>query len=585
MSKEKNQEVLRHSAAHVLALAVFQMFPDAKFGIGPATDDGFYYDFDLPRTLIPEDLPLLEEKMREIIKADFKIEKAEASVEKAKDDFVECQQPYKVELINDLKEQGEKEVGLYKIDGFVDLCKGPHLDSTGKINPEAFKLTRISGAYWKSDEKNKQLQRIYGVVFEDREELDEYLKMREEAAERDHKKLGRELDLFSFHPEAPGSAFWHPKGLIIMEKLSQFWRQVHERAGYIEVRTPILLTTATWKQSGHLDFFYDKMYMAKTSDSEEYNYAIKPMNCDGGILIYKDKQRSYKDLPIRMGELGLVHRYEASGEVHGLLRVREFTQDDAHIYCTKEQAKDEIIGVMHLCFDFYKIFGLDLDHIELSTRPEKSIGSDEVWEIAEKTLLQILKDEKVKYQINEGDGAFYGPKLDFHLKDSMGRTWQCATIQLDFSQPENFELEYIDEKGEKVRPVMIHRVIYGSMERFLGVLLEHYGGLLPLWLAPEQVRIIPISDKFVSYAEKVKLMLANQGILVTVDSRNETMQSRIRDAEQEKVPYMLIVGEKEKSTGTVSVRPNSKKDLGILKNEEFLKLILDEIQTKKNAGL
>lgn len=570
-------EKMRHSASHILAQAVLRLFPDAKLGIGPAIENGFYYDFELSRPLKEDDLVAIEKEMKKIIKEDLPIVQVMRKREDVIHELQEKKQDFKIDLLDEIPDQ---ELSTY-VSGnneFSDLCRGPHVESTGKVG--AIKLDRIAGAYWKGDETKPMLQRIYGLAFPTEKELTDYVELMEKLKEIDHRKLGKEMDLFSFHDESPGNAFWHPKGLSLFKKLMEYWREVHEKKGYVEVRTPVLLTCSTWKQSKHLDNFREKMYMVQTFGAKEFDYAVKPMNCDGGIVIYKNSQHSYKEFPIRMGELGVVHRYESSGETHGLMRVREFTQDDAHIFCTPDQVRDELKGVIHLCIDFYKTFNLPLDHIELSTRPEKSTGSDEVWERAESIMKEVLKEEGIPHQINEGDGAFYGPKFDFHLKDSVGRTWQCGTIQLDFAQPENFNLEYIDEKGEKAQPVMIHRVVYGSIERFIGILLENCGGNLPLWLSPEPLRIIPISDRHASYARKIAEKLKKVKIAVTVDARSETMQYKIRDAELQKVPYVAVVGDKELDNNTISVRPHGKKDMGMVKVSDFVKIIQEEIKNK-----
>lgn len=578
-AKKEYLERMRHSASHVLAQAVLSLYPKTKMGIGPAIENGFYYDFEFKKPLKEEDLIAIEKEMKKIIKNNLPFKNIQLSRKEAEAYLEENKQDYKLELLEDIP---DKKLSFFVTgnEKFMDLCRGPHIESTGKIG--AIRLERIAGAYWKGDEKNKMLTRIYGYAFETKKELDEFLELQERLKLADHRRLGKHMDLFSFHEEAPGMAFWHPKGQKLLMNLYDYWREVHEREGYVEVRTPVLLTTDTWRKSGHTTFYKEKMYMAQTGDSTVNNYAAKPMNCDGGMIIYKSHQRSYKDLPIKMGELGVVHRYESSGEIHGLLRVREITQDDAHIYCTPEQVKDELKKVIDLCLEFYDTFGLKLHHIELSTKPDDAIGDDDVWENAEAIMREILDEGKIEHQINEGDGAFYGPKFDFHLSDSMGRTWQCATIQLDFAQPENFELEYTDENGEKQRPVMIHRVIYGSIERFIGILLEHYEGLLPLWLSPDQVRIIPIAERHVEYAEKVANKYKKKGIIVTIDDKDDTMQSKIRNAELEKVPYMLVVGDKEVETNTVSVRPLRKKDQGMVKTDEFLKLISKEIKNKEH---
>ncbi|MDD3661961.1 MAG: threonine--tRNA ligase [Candidatus Dojkabacteria bacterium] len=580
--KEKNEDLepMRHSASHVLAQAVLKMFPQAKLGIGPAIDNGFYYDFELPRPLREDDLAEIEKEMKRIQKKNLPLHREMMPRDEAITMFKDSGQTYKLDLLEDIPDDP---VSVYVTgdDDFSDLCRGPHMEHTGQTG--SFKLDRIAGAYWRGDENKPMLQRIYGLSFPTQQELDEYLAYREKLKLIDHRKLGKDMDLFSFHEESPGNVFWHPKGMRIMTKLMSYWRELHLRNGYVEVRTPVLLTTDTWKRSGHLTTFREKMYMVQTIDADAFNYAVKPMNCDGGMLIYKSTQHSYRDLPLRMGEMGVVHRYESSGETHGLFRVREFTQDDAHIFCTEAQIKDELKGVINLCLEFYKTFGLSVHHIELSTRPEKSVGSDEAWEKAEDIMRQVLTEVKIEYQINEGDGAFYGPKFDFHLEDSVGRTWQCGTIQLDFAQPENFELEYIDEKGEKQRPIMIHRVLYGSIERFVGILLENYGGILPLWISPEPVRIIPIADRHTVYARDVETRLKKAGVAVTVDTRGETMQARIRDAELQKVPYVLVVGDKEQENDTISVRPHGKKDTGMVGVPDFIKMVKKEIKSKAYA--
>lgn len=557
-----NIETIRHSLSHVLAAAILEMFPEAKLGIGPAIENGFYYDFDLPRTLIPEDLPLLEEKMRKIIASGEKFEKVDISINEAIEQLNNGDQNYKTELVKDLESEGEKTISLYKTGRFIDLCKGPHVESTADLKDAGWKLDKIAGAYWKGSEKNKMLQRIYGLAFENKEELDKYLEQRVEAEKRDHRKLGAELDLFSFHEEGPGFAFWHSKGWTVFQIMLDYWRQVHKREGYEEVNTPIMALKEVWQKSGHMKNYGEKMYLAKTPDENNFSYAVKPMNCIGGMLIYKTKVHSYKDLPIRSGEIGLVHRYESSGEMHGLMRVRQITQDDAHIYCSPDQVKDEILKIFKICSEIYDKFSLKIHHIELSTRPEKSIGSDEVWERAEKTMKEILTENKIEHQINEGDGAFYGPKFDFHLKDAIGRTWQCGTIQLDFAQPENFDLNYIDEKGKKQRPVMIHRVIFGSIERFYGIVLENYAGAFPAWLAPVQVIVLPISDKHLDYANKVMQELKDKNIRVEIDDRNESIGKKIRESEMQKIPYMLIVGDKEIKAKKVAVRKYGEGDKG-----------------------
>lgn len=577
-----NLETLRHSTSHVLATAVEKVYPNVKFGIGPAIENGFYYDFEFPQPISDADLPKIERGMEKIIAQKFPFVKKEVSVGEGRKIFKD--QPYKLQLIDELeKTQNSKfktQISVYKMGDFVDLCKGPHLKNTSEI--KAFKLTHLAGAYWRGDEKNPMLTRIYGTAFPTQKKLDNYLKLQEEAKKRDHRKIGKELDLFSFHPEAPGDVFWHPKGYTIFKELVKYWRRIHDREGYVEVRTPEILTREIWDQSGHTTFFIEKMYRVLTPDAKEWNMAIKPMSCDGGILIYKNRPRSYKEFPLKMGELGMVHRYESSGELHGILRPREFTQDDAHIYCTPDQVKEELKKVIDLCFEIYETFGLEIDRIELSTRPEKSIGSDEIWERAETVMREVLKEKRVPHQINEGDGAFYGPKFDFYLKDSVGRTWQCGTIQLDFAQPENFELEYVTTEGTKEQPVMIHRTIYGSLERFLGILIEHYAGAFPVWLAPVQVVVIPIADRHVDYARSVieKLLATRYSLRADLDERDETMQAKIRDAQLQKIPYMLIVGDREMKAGTVSERGRSGKDYGQIKVDEFIVNIKKEIEEK-----
>ncbi len=550
---------MRHSAAHVLAAAVLKLYPQTRLGIGPAIENGFYYDFEFEKPLSKEDLPKIEAQMAKIIKKDFPFIKKTASLAEAKKIFKN--QPYKLELIEDLEGRGEKEVSLYQSGDFLDLCAGPHVESTGKIG--SLKLLSLAGAYWRGSEKNPMLTRIYGTVFPTKEELENYLHQIAAAEERDHRLLGKKLDLFSFHPDAaPGDVFWHPKGYFLMKKLIEFWREEHEKQDYGEVRTPEILKNEVWRQSGHLKSFADKMYQIKTPDSESWDACIKPMNCDGGIMIYQGKLRSYRDLPLRLAEIGVVHRFEASGELHGIIRPREFTQDDAHIFCTPNQVEEEIKKIIDLCFYFYKVYELKLDHLELSTRPEKSIGADSTWEKAEKIMKKVLKESGVPYQINPGEGAFYGPKIDFHLRDSLGRTWQCSTIQLDFAQPENFNLFYIDEKGKKKRPVMIHRVIYGSLERFLGILIENCGGAFPFWLAPVQAKIIPISDREISYSIGILGKLKEGGLRAELDDRSQSASAKIRQAQEEKIPYMIIVGQKEEKNQTINIRTREGKILG-----------------------
>ncbi len=581
-----NLETLRHSAAHVLAAAVRNLYPDVKFGIGPAIENGFYYDFDFGDEKISDaDLPQIEKEMAKIIAQNLPFVRQEVSIGEAKEIFQD--QKYKLDLIDNLETDNDLRITIYDLGNFTDLCKGPHIKNASEI--KAFKLTHLAGAYWKGSEKNPMLTRIYGTAFPTQKELDDHLRRQEEAKKRDHRRIGQELDLFSFHPEAPGDVFWHPKGYTIFKELTKYWRKIHERENYVEVRTPEILTKETWDQSGHTQNFLHKMYRVLSPEAEDWDLAVKPMNCDGGMLIYKTRPRSYKDLPLKMGELGVVHRYESSGETHGLMRVREFTQDDAHIYCTPDQVKEELKKVIDLCFEIYENCGLKVDHIELSTRPENSIGSDEVWERAETIMKEVLKEKKVKHQINEGDGAFYGPKFDFHLKDGLGRTWQCGTIQLDFAQPENFDLEYVTPEGTKERPVMIHRTIYGSLERLIGILIEHYAGAFPVWLAPVQVVVIPISERHNEYAKSVVNRVETghaPSLRIEIDDRDETMQSKIRDAQLQKIPYMLIVGDdemqkaKSKKQKFVSVRLRTGEDLKSMPLEKLVKRISEIIDSK-----
>ena len=585
MLKQNNNLIaLRHSTEHVLTQAMLKLYPGLKMAMGPATDTGFYFDFDYnpsassgqAEKINEQDFPKIEKEMQKIIDKDLAFEKEELEVSEARKLFPN--NPYKQEWLDEIQEKGEKAI-IYKTGNeFIDLCAGPHVKSTKEI--KAFKLLKIAGAYWRGNEKNKMLTRIYGVVFPSKKELEDFLTMQEEAEKRDHRKIGKEQELFSFHPAAPGDVFWHPKGLVIIKQLYKYWREIHERENYVEVRTPVLLTRKMWDQSGHTGFFINKMYKVTTPDAKEWNMAVKPMNCDGGIIIYKSKIRSYKEFPLRMGELGVVHRYESSGETHGILRVREFTQDDAHIYCTPDQVKDELKRVMDLCFEFYETFGLKLDRLELSTKPEKSIGSNEIWERAENIMEQVLKEKNIPYKINKGDGAFYGPKFDFHLKDAIGRTWQCATIQLDFAQPENFNLEYVTEKGTKERPVMIHRTVYGSIERFLGILIEHYAGAFPLWLAPEQIWVIPISENHKDYAQTVYGQLKEKGFRAKLQDEPETVSKKIRQGEMQKIPYMLVVGDEEVKSKSVRVRQRAKGDIGMIKIQEFIERIEMEIDKK-----
>jgi threonyl-tRNA synthetase len=562
-------ETLRHSASHMLAAAVKKMFPKAKLGIGPAIEDGYYYDFDIT-PFTPEDLKNIEREMNNIIRSKLEFKKKTISKQEAKKLFKD--EPYKLELIEELP---GKTVSIYTSGEFIDLCKGPHVDNSKEL--KAFKLTKISGAYWKGDSKNKQLQRIYGVVFKEKAELKKYITLIQEAEKRNHVKLGKELDLFSIHQEGPGFPFFHDKGLRIWNILVDFWRQEHKKAGYTEQKTPIILHRALWETSGHWENYKENMYTLKIDNQD---FAVKPMNCPGGMLLYKEKTRSYKDLPLRAGEIGLVHRHELSGVLNGLFRVRAFHQDDAHIFMTEDQIKEEILGVIKLSDKFYKVFGLTY-HLELSTRPEKSIGTDKQWETATKGLKAALESTKKEYNVNEGDGAFYGPKIDFHLTDAIGRTWQCGTIQLDMSLPERFDLTYEGKDGKKHRPVMIHRVIYGSLERFLGILIEHYAGKFPMWLSPVQVKILTIADRFNKYAEKIKQQMEESGLRVELDERAESISKKVRDAQIQKINYIIVVGEKEEKDSTVAIRTRDNKIHNDKKVDKFIEELLEEIEKKK----
>lgn len=533
--------------------------------IGPATSEGFYYDFDLKKSISPFDLEKIEGEMTKIIAADYVFSREDMPREKAMDYLEKTNEPYKIELVAALSQ--EAPISFYHQGDFTDLCAGPHVPSTGKI--KAFKLISLAGAYWRGDERNKMLQRIYGVSFPKKSMLAEHLAKIEEAKKRDHRKLGRELDLFSIHGEGPGFPFFHPKGMVLWNLLADFWRAEHKKNGYEEIKTPIILSEELWRRSGHWEHYKENMYFTKIDDID---YAVKPMNCPGGILMYKADSHSYRDLPIRLGELGLVHRHELSGVLHGLMRVRCFTQDDAHIFMTPSQTESEIIKVINLVDYFYKIFGFDYD-VELSTRPENYMGSKEMWEEATGALQNALNKKSMAYKINEGDGAFYGPKIDFHLRDSLGRTWQCGTIQLDFQMPERFDLTYIGSDGGKHRPVMIHRVIFGSLERFIGILIEHYAGAFPVWLAPVQARILPISEKHIDYARRVKKHLTQANVRVELDERNEKVGYKIREAQMQKIPYMLIVGDNEASENTVSVRMREKGDVG----KKTINAFIDEV--------
>lgn len=568
---EEGLDIYRHSCGHILAQAMQAIFPEAKIGIGPAIDNGFYYDFAV-EGLTPDDLPKIEKKMQEIIKADLPFRREEVTKEEAKKLFNDLGEDYKVELIEDL---GTEMVSLYRQGDFVDFCRGPHVPSTGKI--KAFKLLSIAGAYWRGDEKRPQLQRVYGTAFPKKAALDEYLHMLEEAKKRDHRKLGKELDLFSLHEEGPGFPFFHPKGMVLRNELEKFWREEHTKHGYEEIRTPMILNEQLWHTSGHWDHYQDNMYFTKI-DNEDY--AIKPMNCPGSMLVYKTKLHSYRDLPLRWGELGIVHRHELSGALHGLMRVRNFTQDDAHLFLLPEQVKPEIIDMMQFIDEIYNLFGFTY-HVELSTRPEDSMGSDEQWEMATEALKEALEARGVNYKINPGDGAFYGPKIDFHLQDCIGRTWQCGTIQLDFQMPERFDLTYIGADGEKHRPVMLHRTFFGSVERFIGILIEHYAGAFPAWLAPVQVKILTVTERADEYAKSIASRLSAEKIRFELDLRNEKIGYKIREAVGEKVPYMLVLGDKEVEEKKVAVRKRGEGDLGSCSLELFMDKLLSEIEAKK----
>ena len=569
---EKGKGAFRHTTSHIMAQAIKRLYPDTKLAIGPSIEDGFYYDIDRETPLVTEDLEKIETEMKKIVKEDLPIKQYTMPRAEAIAYFKEKDEPYKVELIEDLPE--DSVISFYSQGEFTDLCAGPHLMSTKPV--KAFKLTSLAGAYWRGSEKNKMLQRVYGTSYPKKAELEEYLHMMEEAKKRDHRKLGKELGLFMMREEGPGFPFFLPKGMELKNQLLDYWREIHKKAGYVEISTPIMLSRHLWETSGHWDHYKDNMYTTVIDDED---FAIKPMNCPGGILVYESEPRSYRDLPLRMGELGLVHRHEKSGQLHGLMRVRCFTQDDAHIFMTPEQVRDEIKGVVKLINEVYSLFGFKY-HVELSTRPEDSMGSDEDWDMATKALRGALDDLGLPYVVNEGDGAFYGPKIDFHLEDSIGRTWQCGTIQLDFQLPLRFNLEYTGADGEKHRPIMIHRVIFGSIERFIGILIEHFAGAFPTWLAPVQVKVLPISDKYMDYAQKVLDELNNSGVRAEIDTRAEKIGYKIREAQMKKIPYMLVVGAKEEEDGLVSVRSRFEGDEGQKTLADFLAAIKMEIQAK-----
>ena len=572
LKDKEGLEVYRHTCAHVLAQALKTIFPTCKLAIGPVIENGYYYDVDFKTPITMEDFEKIEAEMRKIIKSNLPIHRFTLPREEAIALMSQYHEPYKVELIQDLPE-GE-EISFYQQGAFTDLCRGPHLPSTGKI--KAFKLVSIAGAYWRGDEKKKMLTRIYGTAFAKKDEMDEYFAMLEEAKKRDHVKLGKDLKLFALLPEGKGFPFFLPNGMILKNTLIDYWRQIHRREGYVEVQTPIILNRSLWETSGHWDHYKENMYTTKI-DGEDC--AIKPMNCPGGLLVYKTQPHSYKDLPIRMGELGIVHRHEKSGQLHGLMRVRCFTQDDAHIFMLPEQITDEIKGVVRIIDEVYKLFGFKY-HVELSTRPENSIGSDEDWEAATNALRAALDSIGLEYVVNEGDGAFYGPKIDFHLEDSIKRTWQCGTIQLDFQLPQRFEIEYVGEDGQKHRPIMIHRVVFGSIERFIGILIEHFAGKFPVWLAPEQVKVLPVTDRAADYAQQLVKEMNEMGLRASADLRKEKIGRKILDAEVEKVPYKLIVGDKEVEDGTVSVRRRGEGDIGAMAKADFFALVKKENDEK-----
>ena len=570
---QEGKDTLRHSAAHIMAQAIKRLYSDVKLAIGPAIQNGFYYDLDTEHRFAQDDFADIEAEMNKIVKENLPITAETLSRDEAIKLFTDLHEDYKVELINDLP--ADVAISIYRQGEYVDLCAGPHVERTGQV--KAFKLQSVAGAYWRGDEKNKMLQRIYGTAFENQDQLEEYLTMLAEAEKRDHRKIGKEMDLFSFHEEGPGFPFFHNKGMVLRNTLLKFWNELHEEFGYEQISTPIILNRKLWEQSGHWDHYRENMYFTTIDDEP---YAIKPMNCPGGILIYKSNVHSYRDLPIRSAELGLVHRHELHGALHGLFRVRSFTQDDAHIFMLPSQIKQEIGSVLDLFDRAYKAFGLDY-HVELSTRPEDSMGSDEIWELATQTLREAIEEKGVPYQINEGDGAFYGPKLDFHVKDSIGRTWQCGTIQLDMLMPERFDMTYIGEDGQKHRPVMIHRTCFGSIERFIGILIENYAGAFPVWLAPVQIKLLPISERHLSYAKRLQGQLKKLGVRAEVDESNEKIGYKIRKAQMEKVPYMGIIGDKEMEDNTISIRDRVKGDLGAKEIDDFIEHVCELSETRK----
>ena len=573
VDSEEGLDILRHSTAHLMAQAVAELFPGTRYGVGPSIKDGFYYDMEIPGGITEEDLPKIEKEMRRLAKRAIPVERRDVSKEEALDYFREKNDPYKAEIITELEED---HVSLYFQGDYADLCRGPHVPNTSYL--KHFRLLSVAGAYWRGDEKNIMLTRVYGTAFGTEEALEAYIRRMEEAKSRDHRRLGRELDLFSLQNEGPGFPFFHPKGMVIMNNLMDFWKKEHTRRGYCEIRTPLILDRDLWIRSGHWDHYRENMYF---TEIDEQPFAIKPMNCPGGMLVYKTQLRSYRDLPLRMAELGVVHRHERSGVLHGLMRVRCFTQDDAHLYCRPDQVKDEIIGIMNLCSFIYRdVFGFKYT-MELSTRPDNSMGSEEQWAIAENALKQALEETGSEYRLNAGDGAFYGPKIDFHLEDCIGRTWQCGTIQLDFQMPEKFDLSYVGADGKEHRPVMLHRTVLGSLERFFGILVENFAGAFPYWIAPVQVRILPVSSDFVEYAGKVAGDLRVSGIRVEVDELDEKLGKKIRDAQTQKIPYMVVVGEKERESGGVAPRERSRGDLGSMSMDEFREVLEAEFNPLK----
>ncbi len=568
--KERDLDTLNHSASHVMASAIQELIPDVKFAIGPAIRNGFYYDFDSERVVSAEDLVLIEEGMKKLINQDLVFERSEITKQEARKIF--AKNPYKIELINEIK---DSKVSIYTTGNFIDLCAGPHVGSTGDI--KAFKLLSVAGAYWRGDERNKMLTRVYGTAFYSKEDLKKHLEKIERAKRSDHRVIGKNLDLFTFHEEAPGFPFFHPKGMVLQNAILDYWREEHTKEGYHEIKTPVILCNELWKTSGHWDNYKDNMYFVEI---DQCDYAIKPMNCPGAIIIYKSNQHSYREFPIRYAEMGLVHRHEKSGVLHGLFRVRNFTQDDAHIFCLEEQLRDEIGKIMNLVERMYKVFGFDDYHVELSTRPLKRIGSDELWNKSENILKETIDARGMEYKINEGEGAFYGPKIDFHIRDCLDRTWQCATIQLDFSMPEKFNLEYTGEDNLRHRPVMIHRVVLGSLERFIGILIENYSGNLPPWLAPVQLIILPISEKFSGYADAVFKKFHASGYRIELNDRVESLSKKIKLAELQKIPYMVIIGENEERTGTITVRKKIGGDIKNIKIEKFMDILKETVKNK-----